>query len=546
MTSRAHIRRRSLRAALLTAVLIATMPAAGALADAGDLDPAFGDGGRQVLAENGNPEATLVQPDGRIVVVSSYPATDIVVRRLMPDGSPDRSFDGDGTAVADLGGTEQTFAATLQSDGAIVVAGTSSVGVTDRGAVARFTPAGKLDPAFSPGGAEGDGRALLSSMARAHAVLTQADGRIVVAGDAYGFWSVTRLTAAGAPDGTMYDPVGFGAPGREFIRGIAPLAGGGIAVGGSTESGEQPARGVVAAFGADGKLVPQFGTGGKKAFEPSELLRAETLLPRAGGGLVVAGTADAADPRSHVLALDPKGAVDRNFGAGGVAAVDFTGRDTFGGAVRDPDGRILVAGTVGLAEAMSVARLTPAGDIDAGFGTGGQVTFPFGLRTIASSAAVQPDGALVVAGETQVDATTVRTGVARLLGDPPPATGGDPGPGPGAGGPDPGPGGDPGTPPPPAPLCGGRPATIVGTAAAEILRGTPGADVIVARGGRDRVLGGGGADRICGGGGRDSLVGSGGRDRLLGGAAADRLDGGRARDRCRGGAGRDRTRRCER
>ena len=85
-------------AALVLTLLAVALPAGDALAKAGDLDPAFGDGGRQVLAGNGMPEATLVQPDGRIVVVSGFPEADIVVRRLMPDGKPDRSFDGDGTA----------------------------------------------------------------------------------------------------------------------------------------------------------------------------------------------------------------------------------------------------------------------------------------------------------------------------------------------------------------------------------------------------------------------------------------------------------------
>jgi len=528
-------------AVLAITLFAAALPAGDAFARAGDLDPSFGDGGHQVLAANGHAEATLVQPDGRIVVVSGHPAPDFVLRRLMPNGEPDPGFDGDGTAIADLGGTDHPHAAALQPDGSIVAVGNSTgADGVDRAVVARLTPGGKLDPSFSPGGPEGDGRATLSPMARAWGVLVQGDGRVVVAGDAYGSWVVTRLTATGAPDGTVYEPVDFGAPGVEFISAIAPLAGGGFVVAGSTQPSGAPSRGVMAAFGADGKLLPLFGQGGKVAFTPEELVRAEDVRPRAGGGVVVAGSADPADPRIHVLALDAKGVIDREFGTAGVAAVDFVGQDTLGAAIPDAQGRILVAGTAGVAEAATATRLTPAGDPDPAFGTAGRVSYPFGLKTVSASAALQPGGALVITGETLVNAATVRTGVTRLLGDPPPVPGaGDPGSGPGPGpgtdpGAGPGPGGDPVT---VAPMCGGRAATIVGTAKGETLRGTPGADVIFARGGHDKVLGAGGADRICGGGGRDALAG---------GAGRDRLDGGGARDRCRGGAGRDRARRCER
>jgi hypothetical protein len=58
-----------------------------------------------VLPYDGHPVVTLAQPDGRIVLVSSHPDADFVVRRLTAEGKPDRSFGGDGTAVADFGGT---------------------------------------------------------------------------------------------------------------------------------------------------------------------------------------------------------------------------------------------------------------------------------------------------------------------------------------------------------------------------------------------------------------------------------------------------------
>ena len=76
------------------------------------------------------------------------------------------------------------------------------------------------------------------------------------------------------------------------------------------------------------------------------------------------------------------------------------------------------------------------------------------------------------------------------------------------------------------PMCGGRPATIVGTPGADSLVGTSGRDVIVARGGDDILRGRGGDDLLCGGDGRDSLSGARGDDELYGGRSARLIDRG--------------------
>jgi subtilisin-like proprotein convertase family protein len=79
--------------------------------------------------------------------------------------------------------------------------------------------------------------------------------------------------------------------------------------------------------------------------------------------------------------------------------------------------------------------------------------------------------------------------------------------------------------------CGGRAATIGGTAGPDLLRGTRGRDVIAGLGGDDVIRGLAGADLLCGGPGRDRLLGGAGRDRLRGGGGLDRLLGGPGRDR---------------
>ncbi len=102
--------------------------------------------------------------------------------------------------------------------------------------------------------------------------------------------------------------------------------------------------------------------------------------------------------------------------------------------------------------------------------------------------------------------------------------------------------------------CGGRKATLIGTAGDDVLRGTPGVDVIVGLGGNDVIEGLGGSDRICGmngndrvagGTGHDRIYGGDGDDRLLGGGGRDLLVGGVGADYCHGGKGRNTGKTCE-
>ena len=93
-------------------------------------------------------------------------------------------------------------------------------------------------------------------------------------------------------------------------------------------------------------------------------------------------------------------------------------------------------------------------------------------------------------------------------------------------------------------VCGGLKATIVGTAAGEVLVGTPEDDVISGGGGRDTIKGLGGDDSLCGGGGRDRLVGGTGNDMLFGEGGNESggnrgLFGGPGNDVAYGGAGDD-------
>jgi Tol biopolymer transport system component len=91
----------------------------------------------------------------------------------------------------------------------------------------------------------------------------------------------------------------------------------------------------------------------------------------------------------------------------------------------------------------------------------------------------------------------------------------------------------------PAPVCGGKASTVVGTAGPDVLIGTPGPDVISGLGGNDTISGLDAGDVICGNDGNDVLTGARGKDALIGGAGNDKINGGAAKDTLKGEAGND-------
>jgi uncharacterized delta-60 repeat protein len=159
----------------------------------GTLDPDFDGDGRVTLPGGGSLSAVLVQPDRKIVVAGNANGSAMMtVTRLMPNGAPDTTFDGDGTATIDFGSlADIANDAVLQGDGKIVVAGLTQATATPV-AVARLNGNGSPDTTF---GAAGKTTVDFGVAAFGHAVALQPDGRIVVAGERTGSddFAVARL-----------------------------------------------------------------------------------------------------------------------------------------------------------------------------------------------------------------------------------------------------------------------------------------------------------------------------------------------------------------
>jgi uncharacterized delta-60 repeat protein len=166
----------------------------------------------------------------------------------------------------------------------------------------------------------------------------------------------------------------------------------------------------LARYNPDGTLDRQFGAGGKVTtdfFGDSD--GANALVLQADGKLVAAGpafTGGGSNPDFALARYTPSGHLDKGFGTEGKVTTDFAGNHDIATAlVVQPDGKLVAAGYTlsqsGSASDFVLARYNPDGSLDASFGTGGKVTTFFGFFAQAFGLVVQADGKLVAAGFTR-------------------------------------------------------------------------------------------------------------------------------------------------
>lgn len=164
----------------------------------GALDASFSGDGKRTLGFGGDDEEALaVASDARRrIVVAGVSNGDCAIARLLPDGSLDPSFSGDGkltfSFAADAGGAfDQIFGLVPQGDGRLIVVGraTTTAGTGRRVGVARLNEDGSFDSTFSslpgrPGRRIFDWATGTGTVSVGRAVALAGDGRIVLSGGA--------------------------------------------------------------------------------------------------------------------------------------------------------------------------------------------------------------------------------------------------------------------------------------------------------------------------------------------------------------------------
>jgi uncharacterized delta-60 repeat protein len=411
------------------------------LLNAGAFDTTFGFRGGQTVSIHGSDRAcgVVLQPVFNRIVVAGTSDGDFSLAFLTPDGHLVSGLGTrhNGTSTAGFGGLDVASGVAALPDGKIVVAGSTLRSGQEDFAVARFNADGTLDGTFGP---NHDGKVTIDFAGgndRANAVAVLPDGRIVLAGAAnVGNFALARLAVTGGLDST-FGPAHNGKVvtdlgGTDFANAVAVLPDGRIVAAGFSNAS---ATGdfAVARYNANGTLDGSFNPGGRipgvvitDIDGGEDEARGVAVLPDgrivAGGPAAFGGVAQGA-----LVRYTATGALDPTFGQGGKVVGPAGSLAPINALALQPDGKILTAGETNTSPAdgnFQVNRFTAAGALDPTFGNGGTAAGDMPNNEgweHAFALALQPDGKILMAGYQRVGGTTTDEFiVARFEGDPPP------------------------------------------------------------------------------------------------------------------------------
>lgn len=250
-------------------------------------------------------------------------------------------------------------------------------------------------------GAAGLASADFGAVDIATAMARQPDGRIVLAGIAESARKHDFALARWLADGFMDADFGragiaaFNIEQRDDFAAAVVASDESVVVAGQTcEPGCDLA---LVGLDAQGRPDRTFGDRGVVIVDVDQHDQASSLLAQPDGKLLVAGTAMG---RSHydpvVARFHSDGRLDRRFGRGGIARIEYPGFPRIVAAVLQTDGKVVL-----IASTLVLFRLDSAGRLDQSFGARGVVAL--GVAAQAAAATVDPAGNIVMVGAATVN-----------------------------------------------------------------------------------------------------------------------------------------------
>lgn len=387
----------------------------------GDLDPTFGVGGKVTTSfghQTDSARSLAIQSDGKILVAgaaSTGGKNEFEIARYSSDGTLDTSFNGVGWVSTSIGLSSGANTLAVQSDGKIVVGGSSSTGTGNRDdfALARYNTDGSLDTSFNGTGSVTTGFTFGADESAADLAL-QSNGKIVVVGQSRTadsgelHFGIARYNSDGSldtsfsGDGIAITQIGL----FDAAQSVAVQSDGKIVVAGTTQVTNGPPYSFA---------LVRYNTNGTVDFKKTTPVgagidNAYSVAVQTDGKIVVAGNSYNGFTYDFALVrYNADGSLDSSFSGDGKVTTDFTSgtsNDTGYSVAFQTDGKIVVAG--GTDSSFAVARYNIDGSLDTSFSGDGKVSTAFGDSAFGYSVALQSDGKIVVAGQSGNDFAVVR------------------------------------------------------------------------------------------------------------------------------------------
>ncbi len=344
-------------------------------------------------------DAALDSQGNIIVVASSAGGTSGVVARFLTNGTLDPGFGTNGIATLPFSLASDELAVAIQSNGQIVVGGSTYVSSVGAFALSRYNTDGTLDQNFGSAG-----QAITSFPglnATLQVMLVQPDGAILASGETFTLATpvsagagLARYTADGSPDPT------FGIGGTVTLATVNPATALALLSTGRTVFTSNSLGLLLNANGSVSATLPgivavaqtgsmDFQSNGKliSAFQEQTQLHGETEAVSA-------------------VRTNPNGLPDTSFTAPlfyfntGIQFQEFN-QSTPEAVLVTPSGQILVGGSSSTnmtGPVFGLARLNANGSLDSTFGIGGVVTTSLLNDDTVQKILVQSDGKIVAVG----------------------------------------------------------------------------------------------------------------------------------------------------
>jgi uncharacterized delta-60 repeat protein len=347
----------------------------------------------------------FIQTDGKILVGGSSNGTfgsDFSLLRLNTDGTIDPNFNG-GRRLIVFNGNENAWDMTVQADGKILLAGTTHDGSVSQFRVVRINANGTVDFSFS-----GDGFSTvpISNTGEGN-IAVQNDGKILLSG--YGYSTngrtLVRLTANGDLD-TSFDGDGtFVYPSTSTVTyrngGVNLLADGKILLSGSVTT--NTASGNVddvylLRLTSSGSLDTTLNGSGKVEIPVGSIDTMSTVATVDNSGkILIASTVHSSNYsyELRVIRTNSNGTLDTTFNGTGKAEFVFPPKVYVASMVVQSDGKIVISGNSGSGEFASL-RINSDGSLDTGFGGSTAQTVNEQVSYTENSPAVQLDSSVAI------------------------------------------------------------------------------------------------------------------------------------------------------